>query len=462
MIKPEVRQSLVIILVISVLSLAFFVFLRHLKAIRRPNIILITLDALRSDHLGCYGYMRDTSPTIDRLAREGIIFTNYIAPSSHTAPSNASLITSTYPNVHNVKDWGYQFSPGISTTLPMILKKHGYNTAFISDQLALPLIKGFERGFNTFNTINAFTYGPVSKRKRVIEITDWAINWLRNNKEKKFFLWIYYLSPHGPYLPSSPYDKMFVHDQYYKINKSVPISEDLYSQSPIGTIPRYLTVNGINDVGYYISQYDGEIRRVDDQIGRLLSELKNEGIFQNAIIIINSDHGEALGEHERYFCHANSLYEELIRIPLIIWSKNMSFGRVIASQVRTIDLMPTILNMLGIRPDVMQGQSFLPLINGGGDKFPLFAYGELFNLVSVRTNGWKLIYDKNNSQYELYDLKNDPRESRNLALEEKNKFEYLKQKLREYMRRPQPKDKTITPALSRNEREMLKSLGYSQ
>ena len=451
-----------VLLCIFLLFLSGFAFLQWLGKVQQPNIILITLDALRPDHLGCYGYARNTSPTIDNLASQGVRFSHYITPSSHTSSSNASLITSTYPNIHNVKDWGYQFSPRISMTLPMILKEHGYDTAFISDQLALPLIKGFEKGFDTFNTINAFTFGSNLKRKRIVEITDWAISWLKNNKGKKFFLWLYYLSPHGPYLPSSPYDGMFVNDKYYSVNKRVPISLDMYSQSTVGTIPRYLIINGANEVDYYVSQYDGEIRRVDDQIARLLLELKNEGLYKNSIIIVNSDHGEALGEHDRYFCHANSLYDELIRAPLIVWGRNMPSGRMIASQVRTIDIMPTILNILRIRFKNLQGESLLPLIMKKTDNLTLFAYSEQSNLISIRTNKWKLIYNRSNGQYELYDLKNDPKESDDISAKEIGIFGYFKDELNNYLIKSAPMKKSEKIVISEEDREKLRMLGYTQ
>jgi arylsulfatase A-like enzyme len=405
--------------------------------------------------------MRNTSPTIDKLARQGVIFTNFIAPSSHTSSSNASLVTSTYPNVHGVKDWGYQFSQKISKTLPMILKEHGYNTAFISDQLALTLIKGFERGFNTFNTIYSFTFDR--HRERLIDITDWAISWLRDNKYKKFFLWVYYLSPHGPYIPYSPYDKMFVHDKYYNINKNIPISDDYFLQSPIGTIPRYLAIDDTNDVDYYISQYDAEIRRVDNGISRLLEELKKGRLDKNTIIIINSDHGEALGEHDRYFCHNNSLYDELIRIPLIIsWDKKIPFGIKIDKQVRTIDLMPTILNILKIKFGNMQGQSFLPLIMNRTDNFPSVAYSEWLDLVSVRTKKWKLIYNQNNMQYELYDLENDPKERNIIVNKEIGIFKFLRFELDKYLFDSGTEGKPIKSVIRPEVKEKLRALGYAQ
>ncbi|MDD2680182.1 MAG: sulfatase [Candidatus Omnitrophica bacterium] len=447
--------------VVFIIGAIGFIFIRQHTAAQRPSIILITLDALRPDHLGCYGYKRNTSPTIDTLARQGVIFTDFIAPSSHTAPSNASLITSTYPNVHNIKDWGYQFSQKISKTLPMLLKEYGYNTAFISDQIGLTSIQEFKNGFNTFEVVRSFNYSP--NPTRIIEITDSAISWLKNNQHKQFFLWLYYFSPHGPYILPWPYDTMFVQDKYYSLNKNIPISEDPYAQSPTKAIPRFLAVDGINDVDYYIAQYDGEIRRVDYQIGRLLEELKKSHLGQNTVIIITSDHGEALGEHERYFCHANSLYDELIKIPLIIsWDKKIPLCLKIDQQVRMVDLMPTILDILKIRSRDMQGQSFLPLIMHKRDDFAPYAYSEQFELVSVRTKKWKLIYNQNNGKYELYDLENDPQERSNIVTKEKDSFAFLRHKLDEYLAAAKAQNKPVKPPIAEENKENLRSLGYAQ
>ncbi|MFA4990021.1 MAG: sulfatase [Candidatus Omnitrophota bacterium] len=446
----------------GVLIISITVFIGHrIITVRKPNIILITLDALRPDHLGCYGYKRNTSPTIDRLAEQGVIFTDFIAPSAHTAPSNASLVTSTYPNLHNVKDWGYQFAQEMPRTLPILLKEKGYNTAFISDQIGLTSIQEFKSGFDTFDVVRSINRNPLPAR--IIEITDLALNWLRNNKHKKFFLWVYYLSPHGPYVPGRPYNKIFFHDEYYNINKSIPISQDSYNQTSIGTIPSYLSVDGVNDVDYYISQYDGEIRRVDHQISRLLEELKKGGLDKHTVIIINSDHGEALGEHARYFCHVNSLYDELIKIPLIIsWDKKIPSSTVINQQVRLIDLMPTILDILKIKFDPRQGQSLLPLITQQVGNFPLFAYSEQFNLVSVRMKKWKLIYDQNSMRYELYDLKNDPREERNIVALRSGMFKFLRFKLSEYLSDAKVCNKPVKSFMHKEVKEKLRTLGYVQ
>jgi len=434
---------------------------------RNINVLLITIDTLRPDHLSCYGYKRNTSPNIDKLAKEGILFTQAIAQGSHTAASVTSLITSTYPNIHNVKDWGYQLNPDMHLyTLPEILRLHGYKTALISDQISLSLIKGLEKDFDTYNTIltNASTFGPASKRVKIVEITDWAIDWLKNNKHNKFFLWLYYLGPHGPYTPPPPYNRIFLNDEYYNIKQSIPISDNAYLQSTIGKIPKYLAIDDITEVDYYISQYDGAIRYVDSQIGRLCEELKKSHLDKNTIIILTADHGEGMGEHNLYFCHAIFLYDELIKIPLIIkFNKALSGDKRINVQVRAIDIMPTVLDILGIKKyKSMEGASLIPLIFNRKINFPAFAYSEFINRKSVRMEDWKLIYDENNKLYELYNLKDDPQELNNIVSVERGKFEYLRKKLDVYSKQGTYPDKIIEPILGEETKKRLRSLGYAQ
>jgi len=459
--KINKRYKIGIILFVSLTGI--FGLLKYLERTQQPNVILITLDALRQDHLGCYGYKRNTSPTIDELAKEGVIFTEAISQCSHTAASVTSLITSTYPNIHNVKDWGYQLNPDIHLyTLPEILRLHGYKTALISDQLALSLIKGLERDFDTYYTIWTSTFGPHGKK--IINITDWAMDWIKNNKNKKFFLWLYYLDPHGPYSPPPPYNKMFQNDEYYNIKQSIPISDDMHRQTVFGKIPKYLAVNDITEVDYYISQYDGEIRYVDSQIGRLVEELKKLCLNKKTIIIITSDHGEGMGEHNLFFGHGILLYDELIKIPLIIkLNKNAQQDKEVDAQVRSIDIVPTILDILSIKKyDSMQGTSLLPLIMNKKNNVPLYAYSEHLNRKAIRTKEWKLIYDENNKQYELYSLKDDPRELNNLVPLEKEQFVLLKQKLDDFSKQGKPAGVNAGFILDKDAKERLRSLGYVQ
>lgn len=438
---------------------AFFISRVFLVRNNRPNVLLITIDALRPDHLGCYGYKRNTSQHIDALAAEGAVFTETIAQSSHTAPSVISMITSTYPQKHRVKDWGYQLDENIKT-LPELLKRAGYATAFISNQIALSLIKSFRNGFDTFKMLK---YDTSKTEKQNGWVTDQAIRWLRADRNKKFFLWVYYLGPHGPYIPPSPYDTIFVEDAQY-IKKYVPISgED--EQFAVNKIPKYVARQNIDNVGYYISQYDGEICSTDSEIGRLLSELRALHLEENTVVVLTADHGEAMGEHDLYFCHSTFLYDELIRVPLIITlPEKRQYHEVIDTQTRTIDIMPTILDVVGIPHYnfLMRGESLLRLLHGRTHRFPQFAYSEFGDRSSLRTKEWKLIYTAGDNGYELYHLKNDPKELTNVALRENEILEYLKKQLKKSMTRSKDADAFERKMTYQQLKDQLRSLGYVQ
>lgn len=425
----------------------------------RPGIILITIDALRPDHLGCYGYERNTSPNIDSLSRQGVLFTQAISQSSHTAPSNSSLITSSYVQDHRVEDWGYQISRRVMF-LPKVLSWKGYTTAFISNQYVLPLINGFLNGFGTFKMMRR---DIKEAKKHNAWVTDQAIDWLRHNSGKKFFLWVYYLGVHGPYAPPAPFDTMFLHDAYSK-EREIPVAEN-DEQFVVNRIPGYVARGGITDTGYYISLYDGEIRAVDHEIGRLISEIRALQLDKRTIVVLTADHGEGMGEHDAYFCHSTFLYDEFIRIPLIvIFPEKKNAGKKIGSQVRSIDIMPTFFDAAGM-PYVnlfLKGKSLIPLVEGTSTMFPAYAYSTFLERHTVRTNDWKLIFNTKTNTYELFDLRRDPREKMDLSGTEKDMFDTLFRRMKGYLG-PRWERGSPRRALSfQNVREQLRSLGYVQ
>ena len=430
---------------------------------RKPNIIIITMDALRPDYMGCYGYKRNTTPNIDKFAKDAAIFAQAISHSSHTAPSNSSLITSTYPSVHKAEDWGYKINPNLPT-LAEILKSHGYTTAFISDQIGFSWLRGFDRGFDVFNLFLSTRRLPSGKEVKLVDITKHAIKWLKNNKNKRFFLWVYYLDPHGPYTPASPYDEMFINDGIYTSNKTLPICKNKYKQTGIGCIPYYIKKGDIRNTGYYVSQYCGEIRQTDALLGKLFNTLKELGLSKNTIIIFTSDHGEGMGEHSQYFCHTIYLYDYLIHIPLIIRNPRLDIkNNHINQQVRVIDIAPTILDFVGIRkPKSMQGVSLKSFILGKRNYFTRFTFGKWLDKNYIRTEKWKLIYNKSDGSYELYNLKKDPQEINNLVSKENKMFVLLKNKLFMHIALSAKENRGEKMEFTGEEKEILRSLGYAQ
>jgi choline-sulfatase len=419
--------------------LFFFVFIGEIRFLycsnksEKLNILLITLDALRPDHLGCYGYKRNTSPNIDKLVKEGVLFTQAISQASWTCPSLYSIITATYSSTHGVNFWDQLLSPSVFT-LSQILKKNDFYTCFISGHGAL---SRFNLGFDSFKDISG----------NAEQITREAIQIFEKNKNKKFFLWIHYMDMH---------------------DKSLGIPEEKH----------YIKNVTKEEINNYIFEYDKSIRYVDNQIALLLRKLKELELYRNTILIITADHGQEICEHELCFNHGGFLWDSVIKVPLIIFcTKFLPKNRIIRQQVQHIDLFPTICDILRIKkPKTIEGRSFLSLIKGK-DNLPDYAFSEhkendgdlstgapVFTKLSIRSSVWKFIYTygPHGEEYELYNLKNDSQELNNLANLEKEQFKFLKAKLEEWMNRAKPEITSLAKPLDKETKERLKSLGYLQ
>ncbi len=302
----------------------------------RPNIVLITIDALRPDHLGCYGYKRKTTPNIDRIANQGVCFLNCFNTSSNTVFALPALISGRYLAISDFKilfgDYINIFDRKF-TTLAEYLKRFNYYTRAFLDNGHLRIGTGFEQGFDIF--INYMDNTEI--------ITNEVINFLNNySGNKPFFIWIHYIDPHTPYSAPEEYFRIFENDGFYKENDKIlqlnPFNDTNPSVSK-GYIPRIAFHKDKYNLNYYIARYDAEILYTDFQIGKLLKNIKD-----NTLIILTADHGESLGEHNTYFHHEN-MYDEVLHVPLII-KDNRYFkgGRRIPAVVSSTDVVPTILN----------------------------------------------------------------------------------------------------------------------
>jgi arylsulfatase len=392
------------------LSVALGLWLLTMQTKKSVNVILITVDTLRADHLGAYGYQRATSPHVDAFARESLLFRRAYSQSSETNPSLSSLMTSYYPHETKVLRIFHQLPPGV-LTLAEILKAEGYRTGAVVSNFTLRHGAGFEQGFDTYDdqmedwgSKNWEGYDRVGPKT-----TTAAQAWLRSNHATKFFLWIHYMDPHSPYTPPAPYSKMFV-DYPGDGAKSIPFNKDV---TGMGGIPPDARLGDHADPRYYISQYsqyDGEIAFFDHWFGELLKTIRELNLFENTLILFTADHGEAMGEHNYYFAHLESLYEGLIHVPLLMRVPGpSSAGREITYPVAHIDLLPTILDVLSIQhPRTFRGQNLLTPndreifaeANYGGAKATLISHG-----MKLISSG----YD-----YEEYDLEKDPEEKSNL------------------------------------------------
>ncbi|MBU4149065.1 MAG: sulfatase-like hydrolase/transferase, partial [Candidatus Omnitrophica bacterium] len=215
--------------------------------------------------------------------------------------------------------------------------------------------------------------------------------WLDSGSKTPFFIWIHYNDPHVPYKPPVPYNKLYVRDKFYNPDKKVNLVDNIYGW---GGISPKANIEDIRELDYYIAQYDGEIRYTDFWIGRLMDYLKAKGFYDDSVIVISADHGEAFGEHNLYCEHANTLYDELIRVPLIIRFPGAAFkDKRVKRQVRSIDLMPTILNYSNLKiPQHLDGESLLPLLRLQGEYAARFSFSKTGLMAALRTEEWKLIY----------------------------------------------------------------------
>ena len=394
---------------------------------RDANILLITLDTTRADHLTCYAGKAKT-PHLDALAARGALFTEAIAQAPLTLPSHASIMTGKYPPVHGLRDMQGFALDRSHATLASITKASGFMTAAFVGSRVLARPFGLAYGFDTYDDDMGRQRGDVEQRdlfaeRRAAAVTDRAIEWLSGNRQSRFFLWVHYFDPHAPYDPPEPYKRSYAGDPY-----------------------------------------SGEVAYMDEQAGRLLAALEQAGLASRTLVAVFGDHGESLGEHGEA-THGVFLYDSTLRVPFILAGPDVPPGTVIRQQVRSIDLLPTLLAFLKLEPGPdVQGVSIWPLLRQETASSPVYSYSETLyprsymgwsELAAMRADGWKLIVAP---RRELYDLRNDPGETRNLAAEHQGEVDRLGQKIRE-LDNVRRKKATPGPADTKILRQ-LESLGY--
>ena len=422
---------------------------RLINRSKRPNIILISIDALRADHLSCYGYHRNTSPNIDKLASQGVLFKNAFSQATWTLPSHISIFLSQYPWTHKVVGPGKRIGKS-SVTLAEILKNQNYITAGFVGAPFISLTYGFDQGFD-FLFDRPKTWHTIKFHK------DNLFRWLEKVKDKKFFLFLHTYDVHSPYDPPMPYRALYIGDYSDQrcLNKLVDYELTALNLSP-------------EEINYMIALYDAGINYVDDEIGELVKKLKKLNIFNNSIIIITADHGERLGERGR-IGHGGEASRIVTHVPLIMKVPEIGQGKVIEEIVESIDIMPMILDILHISPpEGMQGKSILPLIKGSGTEANFVAYtsdgGKKANLSrAIRTEEWTYIMNQDGPD-ELYDRINDPKEQKNII--EKRPFiaQKLKEELEDFIALTSEGKPQVAEEVHIDEelKEQLKSLGYLQ
>jgi len=319
------------------------------------NLVLIGVDTLRPDHLGCYGYGRSTSPNIDRLAEGGVLFENVISPCPWTLPSFATIFTSLYPSQHGAMGSRTAMRGGFPT-LASLLMENGYATGAI---INAPYLKGkfhMDRGFD-------FYYMTPPEGRDAGGTTEDALRWIDDNSTGPFFMFAHYFDPHIPYAPPAPYDSIFDAGYTGKVRK--PYNPKWLPRARLHGLELVTNLKQA-DKDHIEALYDGEVAFTDASIGALIDGLEARGLTQNTLIVFLSDHGEEFFEHGG-FEHGHSLFGELLRAPFILsMPGRVPEGRRVPEQVRLVDVLPTLLDLLGMESeDHFEGRSLAGRLGNG-------------------------------------------------------------------------------------------------
>ena len=430
----------------------------------RQNFILISLDTLRADHLGCYGYHRDTSPNIDRFAGEAFLFENCIAPTSWTLPSHASVFTGLHPSVQGPKDVlpAFRVIQTRETTLGEIARECRYLTAAYTEGGWVCAGMGFAQGFELYSDGKHGIAGDAENTFNK------ALSWIRKFGRLPFFLFVHTYQTHEPYAPPGRFATMFDSDYTGPVGKNVFGPQKNLSDA---------------DNVHLEALYDGEIAYTDDLLGNFLDQLHEMNLLDQTVVIIFSDHGEEFLEHGD-FCHGKTLYDEVLAVPLIMRfaGDKTPAGRV-TRQVSLTDLYATVVEMLRVEHHVPADcMSLLPLIDASETRKPYdrkIVVGELYVDTkaigidtpawwshSVRTENEKCLVSEEKRTEELYDLRKDPAEKNNIAAQNQPGVEHYRKTLRLFLKAVTadrtaslPGEWDVVP-LTEEDRRQLKALGY--
>jgi arylsulfatase A-like enzyme len=439
----------------------------QISRIRQPNVLLITVDTLRADHLGAYGFTRAHTPNLDQFAQQGVRFDRAICQLPQTNASHAALLTGLYPSTNGLKiHMVDKIHPGIQT-MAGVFAKAGYRTGGIYSWVSLdPQFSGLNQGFQSYDgfVLNrslvfsdprleelAALYRQLKQNLPILRTADLALNsseqiessidgradvtnaavfhWLDQNAgDTPFFLWVHYFDPHYPYNPPAGYDHVFGLSYQGKIDGSVNTIHDL-EQGKLAPTDA--------DKARLTELYHGEVAFVDNQLGQLFGELQRRGLADDTAVVITADHGESFGEHGDWV-HGLKVFESEIRVPLLVRFPHLATAAgVVTAPVQLIDVMPTLLELTGLKaPKPIQGASFAPLLKTPGRPARRIAFTELADeaFVSLETAEWKLIRNNANGQQQLFHLTQDEAEANDLIRTETTVARELSAQIQDLMK----------------------------
>ena len=430
------------------------------------NVVLITIDTLRADHLGAYGYRRKTSPRIDALAKGGALFERAYTFWPKTRGSFVMMMTGRRPSVN-----GYSKTHPIlvdfNPTLASVLKGAGYETTALVDNPNVAARYGYSKGFDRYRE----TWEEKSLESEIARtraITAEAVSFLKERRsESPFLLWLHYVNPHAPYTPPPPHDTAFM-DAEVSSSRRLPVVPGFH-----GGIPKQWAATGQDRLGYYIAQYDGEIAAVDQEVGAIVDALALSGLTGKTVVVLTSDHGESLGEHDYYFDHGEDLFEPSMAIPLIVAVPGAPPGIRSRALASTLDLVPTVLDLLKVSyPPDLAGVSLLAETKGQatGAARRLFGQNER-NLTATWDERYRLVATPADAgaKLALYDRASDPGETHDVSRRDAGALRTARRELELFQQRgdgewartrPMLEGKAGELPMSAEARERLCALGY--
>ena len=426
---------------------------------RAPDILWVTIDTLRPDHLSSYGYVRDTSPGLAAFAREGARFDSVIAQGPWTFSSVPSLLTSRFPQAHAdllVEGHPEAVIASGSRSVASALSAAGYHTVFVAGHGAIGTISDICEGFDTC----------VVEYQHADWVTDRALEEIRAADDRPVFLWAYYIDPHVPYEAPDALIERFAGDGLVRTGIHADRSEIEFLG--YDSIPGAAWREGQRDLDWYIAAYDAEIRFTDDQVARLTQGLRELG--RDGISMVFADHGESLSEHGLFLSHTVQLYDTILRIPwLARWPGHVPAGRTIEADVMALDIAPTVLGLLGRpAPASWQGRDLSGCVLGRTrcEPRPAFALERRADVdrITMRLRPYSIICDVAGSGCELFDLRTDPGQLHDVCSAQAERCAELRDRVLAW-NAAQPArafDPARTSALSEETRAALRALGYVQ
>ncbi len=467
------------------------------------SVIVLLLDTLRKDHLDVYGYKRETAPNLAHMAAQGALFLDNISQASWTKVATPSILTSLYPASHGVHDVPDRL-PSSATTLAEVYRAAGYATASLASNLFAGRITNLHQGFEQVNEPGAFDNRAGSKTAR--PVVDQAVEFIEHHRDSPFFLYMHILDPHSNFEPRPPYNTLWsdaAGKEQHEKDREAALAvakknghERLFNHLPVPEDLEQAGVDPADWVEYEKGWYDGSIRGMDAEIGRLLERLRGLGLEQRTMIAVIADHGEELHDHGN-MGHGHAAYGELANVPLILYRPGViPAGVRVTELTRSIDLMPTLLDSSGLAiPEEAQGQTLLPLVAAYRDKEGDAAKQAAADLgwearpavlekhkrkkegpdadlddesYAIVFDGWKLIHNVQTvtkPEFELFHHAADPLDGKDLAGESPDRVEALKTELAWWRRMVDDaklSDENATEGMSSEEIQKLRSLGYIQ